>query len=271
MSNLYYIIPKETKTLPDPDPELVKMQSLNEYDFTQNHVIPLFKEKGFLDVRYTGGNEEHGRDVTLYDFDRFGNREDIAAQVKVGDIGGVNVTRTVINEAIAAYENPFVDSFCHQTKQIHVLYVITSGKITVYSANEIKNALAHYPRIYFLNGANVLDMRRQALSQYLELSRAETVMNSCGLNSLLLTDTFIEDAEKLLVLLFNDRGVSELEAINDLPKLLIAIPAVRERVEGLDSPMRSSVLHWFSIRIVTKAWYVYGSKKRFGLNENGTG
>lgn len=247
------------------------MRSLNEYDFTQNYVIPMFKEKGFSDVRYTGGNDEHGRDVTLYDFDRFGNREDMAAQVKIGDIGGVTTTRTVIAEAIAAYENPFVDSYCHQTKDVHVLFVITSGCITDYSLTEIKNALVRYPRVHFMNGRNVLEIRRQALSQYLELSRAEVVMNQIGLASLFFDGDFIEDAEKLLVFLFNDRGASELEAINDLPKLLMALPSIRERVNGLDSPVRSSVLHWFSIRLVTKAWYVYGSKKRFGLKENGLG
>lgn len=249
------------------DNELVGVQCLSEVEFTQQYVIPMFRETGYNDVRYTGGNEEHGRDVTFYDFDRLRNREDMAAQVKVGDISGVNVTRTVINEAIAAFENPFVDPYSHELRSIHVLYVITSGNITPYALQEIKNALERYPRIHFMDGRRVLDTRRQALSQYLEYSRAEVLMRDTGLTGLLQQQRFIDEVEELLVLLFNDRGMTELAAINDLPNLLRGLTSVRERIRNLDSPTCSSILHWFSIRIVTKAWYVYGKRKVFGLKE----
>jgi hypothetical protein len=250
------------------DSELIRVQGLSELVFTKDYVIPMFKETGYNDVRYTGGNEEHGRDVTFYDFDRLGNREDMAAQVKIGNISGVDVIRTVISEAISAFENPFVDPYSHESRNIHVLFVITSGNITTYALQEINNGLTRYPRIHFMNGRQVLDLRRQTLSQYLEYSRAEVLMRETGLAELLLQPAFIDEAEELLLLLFNDRGVTELEAINDLPNMLRGLASIRAKVEHLDAPMRSCVLHWFSIRLVTKAWYVYGKKKVFGLKED---
>jgi hypothetical protein len=252
------------------DDELQRMQQLNEYDFTFQHVIPMFKEIGYGDVRYTGGNAEHGRDVTFYDFDRFGNRQDIAAQVKIGDIGGVNIIRTVINEAIAAFENPFIDQYTHEEKRIHTLYVVTSGEITGYAMTEIKNGLTHYPTIHFMDGKRVLSERRTASTKYLEYSRAEVLMKNSGLADLLSNPTFVDSAEELLLVLVNDKGETELETINDLPNLLCGLSSVREKVQQLDLPTRSCILHWFSIRLVTKAWYIYGKKKAFGLKEDTT-
>lgn len=254
--------------MPTEDSELIRVQGLSELVFTNDYVIPMFRETGYNDVRYTGGNEEHGRDVTFYDFDRLGNREDMAAQVKIGDISGVAVIRTVISEAISAFENPFVDPYSHESKNIHILFVITSGNITPHALQEIKNGLVGYPRIHFMNGRRVLDVRGKALSQYLEYSRAEVLMRDTGLAELLLQPSFIDEAEELLLLLFNDRGVTELEAINDLPNMLRGLASVRAKVERLDAPARSCVLHWFSIRLVTKAWFVYGKRKVFSLKED---
>lgn len=254
--------------MPTEDNELIRVHGLSELDFTNDYVIPMLRETGYNDVRYTGGNEEHGRDVTFYDFDRLGNREDMAAQVKIGDISGVTVIRTVIDEAKVAFENPFVDPYSHESKNIHVLFVITSGNITPHALQEIKNGLVGYPRIHFMNGRRVLDIRREALSQYLEYSRAEVLMRDTGLAELLLQPAFIDEVEELLLLLFNDRGVTELEAINDLPNMLRGLPRVRAKVENLEAPTRSCVLHWFSIRLVTKAWYVYGKRKVFSLKED---
>jgi len=251
--------------LSSSDPELVTIRGLNEREFTDRYVIPMFKEKGYLDVRYTGGSEEYGRDVTFYDWDRFGHREDGAAQVKVGDIRGTTIVQTIVSEAKAAYENPFIDNYSLEEKRVHFLYVVTSGNISTGSLRQIRSSLRVYPRIHFIEGREVLDNLRSAYSQYVECSRVEVIMKETGLSSLLDDGQFIDDAEDLLLLLFNDRGVTELEAINDLPKLLMGLPSVREIVQKLDQPNRAMALHWFSIRLVTKAWYVYGSDKKFGL------
>jgi hypothetical protein len=250
------------------DPELEKMRSLNERDFTFKHVMPYFSELGYSNVKYTGGNEEHGRDVTFYDFDRCGNREDMAAQVKIGDIAGNEIIRTVINESKSAYENPFIDITTHQERDIYKLYVVTSGKITGYAKQEIKNGLSDYPNIHFVDGETLLNARRGAFSRYVEYSRIEVLMKNIGINQLLTDSDFLDETEKILKFLFNEKGATECEGVNDLPKLLFALPAVREKLSGLDTPDRDSLLHWFSIKLVTKAWYIYGRNKYFGIKES---
>lgn len=249
------------------DPELQAMRALNERDFTFKHVIPFFSELGYTNVRYTGGNEEHGRDVTFHDFDRCRNREDMAAQVKIGDIAGNTIIRTVITEAMSAYENPFIDTDTHTEKDIYKLYVVTSGKITDYAKQEIKNGLKQYPNIHFVDGETLLNTRRGVISRYVEYSRIEAVMKQTGIDQLLVDSGFLDEAEEILKFLFNEKGATDCEGVNDLPKLLFALPAVKAKVSGLDAPVRDSLLHWFSIKLVIKAWYVYGRYKIFGLKE----
>jgi hypothetical protein len=249
------------------DPELQKMRSLNERDFTLNYVMPYFSELGYSNVVYTGGNEEHGRDVTFHDFDRCGNMENMAAQVKIDDIAGNSVIRTVINEAISAYQNPFIDTRTHQEKTIYKLYVVTSGRITDYAKQEIRNGLRGYPNVQFVDGETLLNTRRGAISRYIEYSRVEVLMRERGIDRLLTDSGFLDEAERILELLFNEKGATECEGVNDLPKLLLALPSVRDRVNGLDSPVRDSLLHWLSIKLVIKAWYLYGRSKVFGLKE----
>lgn len=249
------------------DPELQRMKSLSEYDFTHDYVIPLFKEMGLREVRYTGGNEEYGRDIICYKFDNFGYREDVAVQVKINDIRRTRVVQEVIAEAIAAYQNAFIDTYTHTERQISLLYVVTSGEIPEYSKGQIKNGLILLPTIHFMDGYKILDIRKKRLSEYLKFSIVEGKMNDISIIELCNDNRFLERAEGMLKFLIDDIGSSPLHCINLLPSVLKADGDISSKIDPLGDFDRNSILHWLSIYLITRAWYIYGKNKKFGLIE----
>lgn len=246
------------------NPELMRMRSLSEEEFTLRYVIPLLRDMGFRGVEYTHGTDEYGRDVYFYEIDRFGNRRDMAAQVKTGDIGGTTLVQTIIAQARAAFTNPYTDISIREERRVCELYIITSGNISTNAKVQIMNGLPEYGgSIRFLNGEKLLEYARRVHSEILEFSLWETRIRELGLYDLLKEDDFKNDINEVLELLFNEWGKSPLQAVNELPKLLMGLPRVRARVQSLEPRQRDSLLHWYSVLILMKAFHVYGRNKKF--------
>lgn len=73
----------------------------NEKDFTLRLVIPWLKSLGHQNVRYTGGNEEYGRDVIFSKGQTKGDENWTGVQVKYGKIRGKHVGNSDIQELIS--------------------------------------------------------------------------------------------------------------------------------------------------------------------------
>lgn len=248
-----------------PDSELQVMQRLNEERFTNDYVIPLFRSKGYNGVEYIHGHDEYGRDIYFYDMDRFGNRRDMAAQVKVGDIAGTPAVQEVINQARAAFTNPYNDIVTNQERRICEMYVITSGSIPPNARTQIINGLRSFGGIHFLDGPKVLEETNKVHFEILEYSIWEEKMRQLRLDSLLSEVDFKKHVNESLELLLNDLGESPLQALSELPKVLLAHPKMRELLQTLESRDKDCILHWYSVLIMIKAYHTYGREKRFGL------
>jgi hypothetical protein len=61
---------------------LTKLQNYREDDFTNEILIPLFKELGYSDLHFNGGVYEEGKDLIAMKVDEFGDVEIAVAQVK---------------------------------------------------------------------------------------------------------------------------------------------------------------------------------------------
>jgi hypothetical protein len=216
------------------DPELLAIQELDEGQFTRNYVIPLFRGKGYIGVEYVHGRDEYGRDVYFYDLNRFGRRRDIAAQVKVGHITGTPVVQEVINQARAAFTNPYVDISTNEERRICEMYVITSGSIPVNARTQIINGLRDLCAIHFLDGTKVLEETNKVHFEILEYSIWEERMRQLGLDALLGEADFKKHVNESLELLLNDRKESPLHALSELPKVLLAHPRMRGSLQPLE-------------------------------------
>lgn len=242
------------------------MQSLNERQFTDEYVIPLFEEMGFDAVRYVGGGEEFGRDVLCYQINNAETRIDYGIQVKNDRIAGNASAQEVIEQARTAFDNPFSDeTAAREQRYIGIFYVVTSHHITEHCRRIIRSGASN--PIYFMDGRFIADKRRQQISTYLEYSATEVIMNRISFTDLLNDGQWIREADEMLVLLFGDRAHSPLQCINNLPNLLGANSEVSRRVEGLNEVRKKSVLHWLSIKLVLKAYYTLAKTSKFSVIE----
>lgn len=242
------------------------MQTLNERDFTDEYVLPLFEEMGFLGVRYIGGGEEFGRDILCYQINNAGTRIDYGIQVKNDPIAGNASAQEIIEQARTAFENPFSDETdARAQRYIGIFYVVTSHHITEHCRRIIRNGASN--PIYFMDGRFIADKRQQQISTYLEYSATEVIMNRISFIELLNDGEWIREADEMLVLLFGDRAHSPLQCINNLPNLLVANAEIRNRVDGLSDVRKKSVLHWLSIKLVLKAYYTLAKTSKFSVIE----
>jgi hypothetical protein len=241
------------------------MQGLAEEPFTLRYVIPLFKNKGLKGVEYTHGVDEFGRDVYFYNIDPFGNRRDMAAQVKIGDIGGTNAVQELINQARAAFTNPYYDLTTNDERRVCELYVITSGDFTTNAKTQISNGLRDYGAIHFLNGTKVLEETNRVHFEVLNYSVWEGKMRQLGLDALLCDLEFKNHINNSLELLMNGMKASPLQAIDELPSLLLAFERANEILRGVEVREKDCILHWYSVLIMIRAYHVYGRDAKFGI------
>jgi hypothetical protein len=90
-------------------------------------------------------------------------------------------------------------------------------------------------------------------------------MRQLRLDSLLSEVDFKKHVNESLELLLNDLGESPLQALSELPKVLLAHPKMRELLQTLEAREKDCILHWYSVLIMIKAYHTYGRENRFGL------
>ncbi|MFT7640349.1 MAG: flagellar biosynthesis GTPase FlhF, partial [Pirellulaceae bacterium] len=59
-----------------------KMVALSEQNLTTGYLVPLFEAMGYIDVTYHGGVSEVGKDIIMWELDKFQERRLIVVQVK---------------------------------------------------------------------------------------------------------------------------------------------------------------------------------------------
>jgi len=250
------------------DPDLIEMQSLSEEDFTKKYVIPMFEERGYDRVIYNHGQREHGRDLVAFKTDSFGLQELIGAQIKIGNVD-VNMAPDLITDAIQALITPYYDLVTNMNVRIQKFFIITSGKFTDPCKEELCAGTSElYAVVKMMEGEEVLRRVKFVISSYMTFSKADKLMSDITIYALSEDKEFLEKVDKMLIGLVRDLGVSPLQCIETLPKLLIADPDVKSKLDGKDFLDRNNVLHWFSIRLIIKAWQVYGKSKKFSVLES---
>ena len=118
-----------------------------------------------------------------------------------------------------------------------------------------------------MDGVDVINHLKYILSSYLEYSKVKKIMGDVSLLKLYLEKDFLMKADEYITHLTKEENISPLECINVLPRLLMADPLIKDKISGRDIIDQRSILHWFSIRLIVKAWYIYGKDKKFSVME----
>lgn len=241
-------------------------RGMDELAFTRKVIVPLFKEMGFKDVRYNHSPLEHGCDLTCYYEDPMGNRQNVAAQIKVDDIGGTDMVQKIANQAISAFTNPQPDTVSGSWQEMSEFYVITSGNYTADARQQITNRLIAAnitgKHMHFYDKQNICAQMNCNLNAS-KWSKWEAYMNELGLIDLLSSPEFKTKLNNILEFLFSDENKTPILAFVELPTLLNGVDEIREALSSLESEHKTWVLHWFSLLIIIPAYYNYGKKGVF--------
>lgn len=127
-----------------------------ERDFVLKRLVPLLRKLGFHNVHHTHGTDEYGRDLILYDYDRFGIERPYGAQAKFGDISGAAGTQIdkITAQIDDAFVMPYSDIRTGEEKYIVGLYIIISGKFKRNAREKIRRKCQSKP-VFFLDGADI--------------------------------------------------------------------------------------------------------------------
>ncbi|MBG6233819.1 hypothetical protein IWX76_000374 [Pedobacter sp. CAN_A7] len=118
----------------------------SEILYSKEVIMPLLLKMGFLNISYSHGNREFGKDFVFSATDKFGNFIHYGMQVKAGDINGK--VNGQIDQLIGQIDDAFKIPFRLKTEQlqcISYLYIVISGNFT---ENAIEKILYKIPAKY---------------------------------------------------------------------------------------------------------------------------
>jgi hypothetical protein len=137
----------------------------DEIKFTVEVLLPLFRNMGFIDVKYNHGKREFGKDITFSEIDRFGVRRNYGVQSKAGDLSGE--AGSEIDKIIAQVEDAFsmsyVDTTSREKRYISDLIVSISGRFTENAKDKIIEKI-NRRNLYFLD----VDKIQELLTKYMK-------------------------------------------------------------------------------------------------------
>jgi hypothetical protein len=131
----------------------------NEIRFTVEVLLPLFRNMGFVDVKYNYGTREFGKDVTFSEIDKFGVRRNYGVQVKAGNLSGE--AGSEIDKIIAqigdAFSMPYLNTTSREKRYIHDLIIAISGRFTENAKDKIVEKV-NRGNIYFFDMDKVQEL-----------------------------------------------------------------------------------------------------------------
>jgi hypothetical protein len=121
------------------------LKSLSEADLRTRVLIPLFRAMGLRDVvHYHGGVKEEGKDIVMWEPDRFGNRKNVAVVAKADRVSGRATGRDSASEVAfqiqQCFGSPFLDA-AGVEQAVNECWVVSSHPITKEAGDAIFGAL----------------------------------------------------------------------------------------------------------------------------------
>jgi hypothetical protein len=136
-----------------------------EPKFIVELLLPLFRNMGFIDVKYNHSKREFGKDITFSEIDKFTVRRNYGVQVKVGNLSGEagSDIDKIIAQIDDAFKIPYIDTTSREKRYISDLIIAISGRFTNNAEDKIIEKV-HQRNIYFLS----IDKIQELLTTYVK-------------------------------------------------------------------------------------------------------
>ncbi len=130
--------------------------------FSTEILYPLLRKMGFIDVRYTHGKREYGKDFTFSDVTAFGNLRHYGMQVKAGNMrGNVNADiDEIIGQLDDAFSMPYFEVTANEERRINTFVIAISGNFTENAKEKIANKIPNTLKgsVYMLDREKVMEL-----------------------------------------------------------------------------------------------------------------
>ncbi|HMK26066.1 MAG TPA: NACHT domain-containing protein [Chitinophagaceae bacterium] len=129
-----------------------KLQTIKENELTKTILVPLFEALGYHKVEFFGGNSEEGKDILLWEIDKFGDIKLIVAQVKhfkfTNRASDSRSLQTVINQLTTSLTKYLIYTD-QQPYQPSEAFLITTYPVST------KTLLTHFDTLPNLQGKKI--------------------------------------------------------------------------------------------------------------------
>jgi hypothetical protein len=141
----------------------------DEVRFTIELLLPLFRNMGFIDVKYNHGKCEYGKDVTFSEIDKFAVRRNYGVQVKAGDLSGEAGAEIdkIIGQLDDAFSMSYIDTTSREERYISDLIIAISGRFTDNAKDKIVEKIKR-ANIYFLDIDKIQDLLNTYMKKVIE-------------------------------------------------------------------------------------------------------
>ncbi|MFZ6024807.1 MAG: restriction endonuclease [Bacteroidota bacterium] len=138
-----------------------------EYETTESLfcteiLYPLLRKMGYIDVRYTHGKKEYGKDFTFSEQTKFGNLRHFGLQAKAGNLrGNVNADiDEIIGQLNDAFGMPYHEVSANENRQISTFIVAISGQYTENAKEKIINKIPKHflGSVYFIDRDKIIEL-----------------------------------------------------------------------------------------------------------------
>jgi len=140
----------------------VEEYNSNEVLFQKDFLGPLFRRMNFMEVIYTHGPREYGKDYVLSEIDKFGNILYTVVQAKSGDIRSSDnkLIEKLVSQATSAFKIPYKTDDTELKRYTNKCIIAASGTITEQAKLEIRSRLPVEIRsnLFFLSKNNLLTL-----------------------------------------------------------------------------------------------------------------
>lgn len=135
---------------------------INESLFCTEILFPLLRKMDFVDVRYTHGVKEFGKDFTFSEPTKYGSLRHYGLQAKAGDISGkVNAPiDEIIGQLDDAFTMSYIDVGATDKRHISTFIVAISGYFTDNAKDKIIEKIPNHFKgcVYFIDKDKTLEL-----------------------------------------------------------------------------------------------------------------
>lgn len=139
-----------------------KEYETDEKLFCTDIIFPLLRKMDFIDVRFSHGIREYGKDFTFSEITKFGNLRNFAIQAKAGNLrGNVNAQiDEIIGQLNDAFTMPYYEVSANESRNISTFIIVISGHFTENAKEKIIQKIPQQFKgcVYLIDRDKILEL-----------------------------------------------------------------------------------------------------------------